>query len=457
MSVTFSRAPALLPDAIVFQGVLEEIVAEPAPHWMRRANFLLAGGFVALLLTASLAQVDIVVTASGALAADQPTIVVQPMERAIIRELRVKPGDAVRKGDVLATLDPTFSQSSLDSHAAQQRALSATIRRQVAELQGEAPFTAIGSTQQENPDAALQETIYRERLAQYAARLANIDATIQRGEANYRTAEQDGTALGNQVLVARELEAMRAKLFASQIGSKLLFLESQAGRLRAEREYQSAYNRLTELRHEIDARRAERRAFIGTWRTDLMQDIARTRAELTKVEDALTKAARLHQLIVLTAPEDAVVLDIAPRSAGSVLREAEPLITLLPANAGLIADTMVESQDVGYVRAGDPVVIKVDAFPYQRHGTLRGTVRAVGQASVANDRRAERDPAINQPGRFHRMQVVIGRAALAGLPDGARLTPGMTMMAEVKVGVRSALSYFLTPITRGFDETLREP
>ena len=457
MPLRLLTRPGLLPEAIAFQGVLEEIVAEPPPGWMRRANFLLAAGFLALLLTASLAQVDIVITASGALAADQPTIVVQPMERAIIRALHVKPGDVVRKGDVLVTLDPTFSQSSLDSHAAQRRALSATMRRLSLELQGEQPSPPSAIARQEDPDAVLQEILYRERLAQYAARLANIDAMIQRGEANYHTTERDGAALGTQLLVTRELEDIRARLFASQIGSKLLFLEATSGRLRAERDYQGAHNRLAELRHEITARHAERQAFIGTWRADLMQELARTRAEMTKVEDALHKAGRLHQLIVLTAPEDAVVLDIAPRSAGSVLREAEPMMTLLPSAARLIAETMVESQDVGYVRAGDLVVMKVDAFPYQRHGILSGTVRAVGQASVANDRRAERDPATNQPGRFHRMQIAINHTALSGLPDGARLTPGMTITAEVKVGVRSAISYFLYPITRGFDETLREP
>lgn len=443
----------VLADAIAFQGPLEEIVAEAPPRWMRRASLILAASFVSLILTASLTQVDIVVAASGALAADRPTIVVQPMERAIIRELLVKPGDAVRKGDVLATLDPTFSQASVDSFGAQQRALAATIRRLMAELHGEIPWTG----QQSDPDAALQDSLFRERMAQYAARLGTIDETIQRGEANFRTAAQDAAAFGNQLLVSRELEGIRGKLFTAQIGSKLLFLEAQGARLRAEREYQSAQSRLAELRHEIDARRAERRAFIGTWRTDLIQEIARHRAELTKVEDALTKAARLHALIILTAPEDAVVLDIAPRSAGSVLREAEPLMTLLPADANLIAEALVESQDVGYVRAGDNVVIKVDAFPYQRHGMLRGTVRAVGQASVANDRRAERDPAANQPGRYHRMQVLLDRTALTALPDGARPTPGMTMTAEVKVGARSTISYFLHPITRGFGEAIREP
>jgi len=188
---------------------------------------------------------------------------------------------------------------------------------------------------------------------------------------------------------------------------------------------------LAELRHEIDAKRAER--------------------------DALVKATRLHGLVVVTAPEDGVVLELATRSVGSVLREAESFITWLPLNAPLIAEVMVDSHDVGYVRAGDAVVIEVDAFPYQRHGLLRGTLRSISQASVSGERQAGQDLATASSGRFHRMQVVLTETGLGNLPDGARLIPGMTMTAEVKVDVRSIISYFLYPITRGFDESIREP
>lgn len=444
--------PALLPEAIAFQGALEEIVASPPPAWMRRANLGLVGALLALILTASLTHVDIVVSAGGSLAADQPSIAIQPMERAMVRYLRVKPGDTVEKDEILAALDPTFSQSSLESQMAQHHAFTVLIARLEAEAGGASPGTARPS----DPDAALQADLHQERRVQFAARLTSLDEAIQRGEAALLTAEQDHAALRRQLAVARDLEAMRAKLFNAQIGSRLLLLEAQGARLRVEREAQATQNRMVELRHDLNGRRAERTAFVGGARADLLQDIARARAELTKVEDALTKANRLPQLIVLTAPEDAIVLDIAARPAGSILREAEPLMTLLPTRAALIADVFLDSQDVGYVRAGDPVAIKVDAFPYQRHGLLRGTVRSVGHASVNPDQRANRDAA-SQPGRFHRMQVALHHASLTSLPEGTRLNPGMTLTAEVKVGVRTAISYFLNPITRGFDETIREP
>ena len=105
---------------------------------MRAANLLVASLLATLVLAASLLRVDTVVEATGRLAADRPAIVLQPMERAIVRDLKVKAGDVVRKGQVLATFDPTFSQADLEALTARSRLLSATVRRLEAEL-GDAP------------------------------------------------------------------------------------------------------------------------------------------------------------------------------------------------------------------------------------------------------------------------------------------------------------------------------
>jgi HlyD family secretion protein len=167
----------------------------------------------------------------------------------------------------------------------------------------------------------------------------------------------------------------------------------------------------------------------------------------------------MNDLVVLTAPEDGVVLDIAKRSVGSVLHEAEPLITLVPKMSPLIAEIMIHSADVGYTRVGDEVVIKVDAFPYQQHGLLAGRLRSIGEDSVTPGGAGDAVPvsARGAAGVFHRCQVTLTSTDLNLLPQGARLIPGMTITAEVKVGFRSVISYFLYPIQRGFDESIREP
>jgi HlyD family secretion protein len=193
-----------------------------------------------------------------------------------------------------------------------------------------------------------------------------------------------------------------------------------------------------------------------------MEDLVTKRTESARVSEALIKAARLRDLVRLTAPEDGVVLEVAKRSAGSVLREAEALITLIPSNAPLIAEIMIGSSDVGYTKPGNAVSVKVDAFAYQRHGTVQGRLASVSEASFSSQGgdgeaqgQTQRRPTMG--GAFHRVRVELVDTKLDRMPEGARLIPGMTVSADIKVGSRSVLSYFLNPVTRGLDESMREP
>jgi HlyD family secretion protein len=149
------------------------------------------------------------------------------------------------------------------------------------------------------------------------------------------------------------------------------------------------------------------------------------------------------------------VIEVAARGPGSVLKEAEPLLTLLPAHAGLQADLSIKSADIGYIRAGDPVTVKVDAYPYQRHGTLLGRVRAIAAASFDTQIAAGDTP--SEGAAMHRVTVDLSSGQLTDLPPGTGPMPGMTISGDVRVGHRSVLAYFLQPLTRGFAQSLREP
>ena len=410
--------------------ILDDFLAEAPPRALRNTHYATVALAAVLIGLASVLKVDIVVSGTGRLAADAPTIVLQPMQLSLIRDIRVKPGDAVRKGDVLATLDPTFAQADRASLLVQRDAFAAKRARIEAELNG-TPFDLAGN--------ALESTLYRQRQSQYAARIVEFDGKIASREADIAAAEQNRESLTKQLAVAREVEAMRETLYRGQTGSKLNYLESQAARMRAERELQTAATQLNDSQQAVRTLHADRQEFADDWRRDLLESLVKLRADAASVDEALTKAIRLTELVALTAPEDGVVLDVAKRSVGSVLHEAEPLVTLVPAAAPLIADIAIGSADVGYAQAGDPVVVKVDAYPYQRYGMVAGHLRSVGEDSFAGP-----------DAHYHRGLISLERYTL-------RLIPGMTVTAEIKVGSRSVISYFLYPLTRALSESIREP
>jgi HlyD family secretion protein len=431
-------------DAIAFQSDLDAVLAEPPPRLLRATNALVAGLLITLVIIAGVVKTDVVVSGRGQLRADTPTILLQPLERAIIRRLNVRAGDHVSRGEVLALLDPTFTEADLKSLTKRAAELNAKIERLNSEV-SHSPLPSLGS---EDEDHIMQSQVYVQRQYEFSQRLASFDQAIARDTVALQASRSAAEALAHQLVIATDVAGMRSALMQSADGSKLQYLAAESTRIEAEKQFRSARDQMKELTHAIDAARADRQAFIAQWQRSATEELIVAKADKAHVQDELAKANRLHELIQLEAPCDGIVLDVAARAAGSVLHEAEPLITILPAGAAMIADVSVPSAQIGQLAPGQNVVLKVDAFPYQQHGLVHGVVRSVAEESVPDPQSGAAN---------HRVQITLVQQQKGAMADGETLFPGMTVTAEVNVGARNVLAYFLYPITRGFSESLREP
>ena len=453
--MSFSHGSQVLEDAIAFQDPIDEICAERPHQFMRGFHLVIMAMFLVSLLTAALVKVDKVVVGAGRITTANPPIMLQALDRGIIRELKVKAGDAVHKGEVLATLDPTFARADLATLSTQQRLLMAQITRLEAELNG-TPFTVTAGA---TPEERLQQTLYDQRRSQYEAQLRVFDESLDQRKANMRTTEIDRSSQAQQLDLAKQIETMRGSMLEKQIGSRLNYVEAQAARVRIEQAYNDATNRLIELQHDLQSRQAERVAFINEWRNRTLESLVAARNDAAKTGDGISKASLVNDQVVISSPVDGVVLDVAKRSVGSIIGGAEPFITIVESNAELVAEAMINSSDIGYPHVGDEVVVKVDAFPYQIHGMLKGKLLSIGEESFSSGGPGSvlSKSTADASGAFHRGLVQLTETKLEKMSAGSKLIPGMTMSAEIKVGSRSVLSYFLNPITRGLSESIREP
>ncbi len=119
--------------------------------------------------------------------------------------------------------------------------------------------------------------------------------------------------------------------------------------------------------------------------------------------------------------------------------------TVVPAGTGLVVEALLLNRDSGAVRPGMDAVVKVEAFPFTRHGVLRGTVEHVGADAVADEAR----------GLVYPARVALAGTALTGGAEAA-LVPGMAVTAEVVTGRRTVADYLLSPIARATQEAGRE-
>ncbi|KAA0593804.1 HlyD family secretion protein [Azospirillum lipoferum] len=452
-------APSAPPPGFALDYLPDGAAIEHAPlPWLARSTlYVLAGLLVALVLWAGFAQVDRIVTAGGRLVTTAPLVVAQPLETAVVRGVDVQVGDRVRAGDRLATLDPTFAAADLADLTAKLASVEAQIGRLRAELDG-GDFTPA-----DTPDAAVQAAILERRRAEYRSRLASLDEKAGQLDSAIAASRRAQAGLAERLAVVGEVEDIRRQLQERQTGSRLTWLEARVERLRMRDDLTALQDREQASAHELRGVQADRAAFIDEWRRKTAEDLVeQTRQRATLVEQ-IAKAERRRSLVTLTAPVDAVVLEVAKRSVGSVIREAEPLVTLVPADVPLEVEAEIPSRDIGLVRVGDFVRVKLDAFPFQRHGTLPGEIRTISADAFTHDPAQAAAAPINPDGprpaagAVFRARIRLTDTRLEAVPAGTLLSPGMVASAEIRVGTRSVLSYFLYPVIRALDESIREP
>jgi len=229
-------------------------------------------------------------------------------------------------------------------------------------------------------------------------------------------------------------------------------LDAQDRLLEAQRSMEMARNKQIEIGRELAATEAEKASFEAGWRQKTMEELLSISRERDTVNEQLQKADKRNQLVVLSSPTDAVVLDIAKLSQGSVVQAAEKLFTLVPLGAELEAEVQVDSTDVGYLKLGDITHVKLDAYPFQQHGMLDGTLRTISEDAFR--REATSGAGMDA---YYVSRVKLANSRLKKMSEQAKLLPGMTLNAEIVVGKRSVMSYLLWPLTKAMDESIREP
>lgn len=446
--VIIKRArPAVITD---FQSDAVELEERAPPRIARLTLYGVTAFITIAIFWASFSQIDEVVIAPGKLITTRPTIVVQPLETSIIRSIDVAAGEIVKAGQTLATLDATFSQSDVDQQRKKFAALDAQVRRIEAEL-ANADYTKLAGN---SSDELLQVQLFTQRRAFVVAQLQNFQQQIAGQTAAIASGEQQQLVLTDRRDNLIQIEKARETLFRNETGSLVAFLGSRDARLDVDSDLTVLRGKGTEAAHALAKLNAERQAFIEDFRRSSMEQLVELRSQRGMADEEVKKMELRRNMITLTAPSDAVVLDLAHRSVGSVVREAEPIVLLVPLDAPLEAEVAVNTQDIGRIAPGMNARIKLDAYPFQKFGTASGNIRVISQDAFTP---TEEDKAEGRLTPFFKTRVLLSNTTLHTTGEPVRLLPGMTVSAELKVGRRTVASYFLYPLLRGLDTAIREP
>ncbi|MDE2334663.1 MAG: HlyD family type I secretion periplasmic adaptor subunit [Rhodospirillales bacterium] len=439
-----------------FESPTMSLIARPIRVGIRYTTWTLAIAMAALVVIAGTVPIDRVVTTHGRVVPRTHNIVVQPLETAIIRSIDVREGQFVKKGQLLAQLDPTFVQADEASLAQRVASLGAEVARLRAEASGRV-YLSDGTTA-----GNLEAEIFTQRHAEYTFKVQTYDQRIASAKAKVEQAAADITSFTQRLAVARDVERKRIELERLQVGSQLNTLAAQDNRVEMERSLADAQAQAAGASRDLSALRAERDAYIQQFKADISSQLQTQTRKLVQAREDLNKARLRRQLVQLRADRDAVVLSVAPVSVGSVLQSGDEFITLVPADAKLEIETVMSGNDAGFVHVGQPVRIKFDSFPYYTYGTAYGTVRVISPDSFHAPNVISgvvTRPHSTQPfGQvYYRVRMTIDQMHMRNLPPGFRLAPGMPVTADIKIGKRTALQFMLSQVIPATTQGMREP
>ncbi|MEB5887484.1 HlyD family type I secretion periplasmic adaptor subunit [Enterobacter roggenkampii] len=426
-------------------GYLEILERPPAP-WARKMAAGLVITFGGVLCWSVWGKMDIQANASGRLLISSHSKVIQPLENGEITDIAVHDGQRVHKGDLLVRLNPVSTDSEVEDLRAQLHYSLAEEARLKTLLSGEDAAKFVPPQELSTEEIARTRAHLESARQERQARLDSLNDELRVNLANQQAVHADVLSLekldGN---ILQRLGA-RQKLLATQVVSRNEYLESEKEHLDVSRELSQKKESLSVLKAEMEKTKQQKTDYLAQLQRENYDQLIKTHNETEQLRARLLRAHEHARQQTLLSPVNGIVQQLAVHTLGGVVQSAQQLMVIVPENAPQEAEVMVLNKDVGFVREGQSVEIKVDAFPYTRYGTLHGNILHVSRDAVKDEKLGLVFPA----------QISLSHSSMDIDGHTVPLQAGMSMTADIKTGERRVIDYLLSPLQQYASEALRE-
>jgi len=391
--------------------------------------------------TAILVKVDVISSSTGRIVPSEANQGLQSFDGGLVQDIHVKEGQIVEAGDLLLTLRDPEAEAQLRRLQARQTSLAAQSKRlrlltglKASEKPIMWPNTAVFDNQQmailplEEAAIASERSLVRAEIRRNAKALANLldvrdNVTSKLKLAQEKLATQttlyDKKLLPKSALFETEREASDNQLDLTEIEGRIIETEST----------------MFQLRQQLEDVIASRRERQGNQLSSIMVDLSELQQQIAATRERIERT-------IFTAPIRAVIHELNADFTGQIIAPGEKLLELIPMDTDLIVDARLPTSEIRHVKLGQDVRLSVDGVEPHRTGYLEGTVRHLSPSTFLDEQ--------GQP--YYRARINLVSNDLAG----TRLTPGMTVQAQIKTDQRTILEYLLKPVYRAWDTAFRE-
>ena len=369
--------------------------------------YVIVAYVVTFLVWASYFHIDQSVRVMGQLIASDRIQQISALQTGVLNKLWVHEGQSVKRGEILASIEPDRQQAAVDDGLMRTANLKLSIDRLRAELYG-TPLTFDPKWVKQFPEiASAQKRLYERRLQALNDELSSLTEALN---------------------LAKEELRMNEVLLKSGDISKSDLIRLQRQTLDINSQIINRKNRFTqEAQTELARLEAD---FETQTRSQVERDMNLAHSEIR-------------------SPVDGIVNTVHSYTVGSVIREGEQVMQILPTDGEIVLEAKLQPSDVSQVHVGQEAWVKLDSFDYTVFGELKGKVSFISSDAITeNSMRGEM--------AFYRIRIEISKEALTGRQKEITLRPGMTATVDIKSGDRTVMSYLIKPISKMMRESLNE-
>ncbi|WP_312407077.1 HlyD family type I secretion periplasmic adaptor subunit, partial [Brevundimonas sp.] len=365
-------------------------ISETPPSPIGRAILwtIIAAALIALAWSI-FSFVDVVAVGEGRLVPTGRLRSVEAAEAGVIRAIDVREGQHVTAGQPLIELDPTLADADVDTARAELASARLTRARADAIL----GYLATGRIQFVAPEGAEPAAVAAERqvvdarIREHQANLAALTARRSGAVSAAMTSDENIARYEEVQPIARQQLTARQDLERRGYGARLRVLEQEERYISVSRELAAERHRAAEARSQVSMIDRERAQALEQFRGQAAQEKAEAEAVVATRTESLTKADQRQSLQRLKAPVSGTINEVSVTTLGEVAEAGQALVTLVPDGEDLIVEALILNRDVGFVRPGMRTIVKLEAYPFTRHGSLTGVVEHVSPDATVDETR----------------------------------------------------------------------
>lgn len=459
-----------------FLGPALEILETP-PSPVRMALILIICAFVTTALIWSyIGRIDIIAAAQGKIQPTGRVKVVQPLLTGKVKALPPPNGASVKAGDILLELDPTDAIADETDAAKSLASVQAEVRRR---------RVAVDYVRSPNAEQLLppikwgpdvpddlrrrEDSILTGDIEQHAATIASLDAQKHQKEVERDRLTVTVAAQSSLVETLKERVTMRNTLASKEAGTMASVIDATETLKEQVTQLAIQEGQLADAAAGVEVFARENEKVTRAFLSDQFERLGDAERRVEELEQRLAKARNFREQMSLRSPIDGTVQASSITSVGQVVTVGQDVMRVVPEGSTLELEVYALNKDIGFIKVGQNAVVKLEAFPFTRYGTVAARVTKIAADAIPEPDAARRegDAATRQAettfGGAERIQNLVFPVTLSLETDqisadghDIKLSAGMAATAEVRTGERRILEYVFSPLVEVADEAMGE-